>query len=75
MAYHSSAVDLSPFSSTGLTDVDDMVPLVRFLVSDGWWITGQTILADGGYTTKQSRRAPGAARCVGSYARGRADQD
>jgi hypothetical protein len=23
-----------------------------FLVSDGWWITGQTILANGGYTTK-----------------------
>jgi len=26
--------------------------LFRFLVSDGWWITGQTILINGGYTTK-----------------------
>lgn len=52
VAYHSSAADLSPFSSTGLTDVEDIVPLVRFLVSDGWWVTGQTILANGGYTTK-----------------------
>jgi NAD(P)-dependent dehydrogenase (short-subunit alcohol dehydrogenase family) len=52
VAYHSSAADLSSFSSTGLTDVEDIVPLVRFLVSDGWWVTGQTILANGGYTTK-----------------------
>jgi len=29
----------------------DIVRLIRFLVSDGWWITGQTIFANGGYTT------------------------
>jgi NAD(P)-dependent dehydrogenase (short-subunit alcohol dehydrogenase family) len=52
VAYHRSAADLSKFTETGLTDVADIVPLVRFLVSDGWWITGQTILANGGYTTK-----------------------
>lgn len=52
VAYHKSAAALSPFSKTGLTDIEDIVPLVRFLVSDGWWITGQTILANGGYTTK-----------------------
>lgn len=52
VAYHKSAAALSPFSNTGLTDIEDIVPLVRFLVSDGWWITGQTILANGGYTTK-----------------------
>lgn len=52
VAYHKSAADLSKFSKTGLTDVEDIVPLVRFLVTDGWWITGQTILANGGYTTK-----------------------
>lgn len=52
VAYHSSAADLSNYSKTGLTDVQDIVPLVTFLVSDGWWITGQTILANGGYTTK-----------------------
>lgn len=25
--------------------------VIRFLVSDGWWMTGQTILVNGGYTT------------------------
>lgn len=50
--YHASAADLSAFSSKGLTDVEDIVPIVLFLVSDGWWITGQTLLANGGYTTK-----------------------
>lgn len=52
VAYHKSAAALSPFSKTGLTDIEDIVPFVRFLVSEGWWITGQTILANGGYTTK-----------------------
>lgn len=52
VAYHKSAAALSPFSKTGLTDIEDILPLIRFLVSDGWWITGQTILANGGYTTK-----------------------
>lgn len=52
VAYHSSAADLSKFSKTGLTDIEDIVPLIKFLVSEGWWITGQTILANGGYTTK-----------------------
>lgn len=52
--YHSTAAALSPFSKKGLTDVGDIVPIVRFLVSNGWWITGQTILVNGGYTTKQA---------------------
>jgi NAD(P)-dependent dehydrogenase (short-subunit alcohol dehydrogenase family) len=52
VAYHKTAAALSPFSKTGLTHVEDIVPLIRFLVSDGWWITGQTILSNGGYTTK-----------------------
>ena len=50
--YHKSAAALSPFSKTGLTDIEDVVPFIRHLVSDGWWITGQTILINGGYTTK-----------------------
>jgi NAD(P)-dependent dehydrogenase (short-subunit alcohol dehydrogenase family) len=50
--YHQTAADLSRFTKTGLTDPLDIVALVRFLVTDGWWITGQTILANGGYTTK-----------------------
>ena len=35
-----------------LTQIEDIVPIVTFLATDGWWITGQTILANGGYTTK-----------------------
>ena len=52
VAYHRTAAALSGFSKTGLTDIQDVVPFIRFLVSDGWWITGQTILINGGYTTK-----------------------
>lgn len=52
VAYHKTAAALSPFSKTGLTDIEDVVPFIRFLVSDGWWITGQTMLINGGYTTK-----------------------
>ncbi|MGO3712329.1 SDR family oxidoreductase [Alcaligenes aquatilis] len=52
VAYHKSAAALSPYSKTGLTDIEDVVPFIRHLVSDGWWITGQTILINGGYTTK-----------------------
>ncbi|MEC3764349.1 SDR family oxidoreductase [Cupriavidus sp. SS-3] len=52
VAYHKSAAALSPFSPTGLTHIEDVVPLIRHLVSDGWWITGQTLLINGGYTTK-----------------------
>lgn len=52
VAYHKTAAALSPFSPTGLTDIQDVVPFIRHLVSDGWWVTGQTILINGGYTTK-----------------------
>lgn len=52
VAYHKTAAALSVFSKTGLTDIEDIVPFIRFLVSDGWWMTGQTILVNGGYTTK-----------------------
>jgi NAD(P)-dependent dehydrogenase (short-subunit alcohol dehydrogenase family) len=47
VAYHKSASALG-----GLTRIEDIVPLVEFLVTDGWWITGQTIFANGGYTTR-----------------------
>jgi NAD(P)-dependent dehydrogenase (short-subunit alcohol dehydrogenase family) len=47
VAYHKSQ------SMNGkLTDINDIVPIVRFLVTEGWWITGQTIFANGGYTTR-----------------------
>ncbi len=51
-AYHKSAAALSNFSKTGLTDIEDIVPWIKMMVSDGWWMTGQTILVNGGYTTK-----------------------
>ncbi|MEO1247389.1 MAG: SDR family oxidoreductase [Pseudomonadota bacterium] len=35
-----------------LTRIEDIAPIVKFLVTDGWWITGQTIFANGGYTTR-----------------------
>ena len=52
VAYHRTAAALSPFSPSGLTHIEDVVPFIRHLLSDGWWITGQTILINGGYTTK-----------------------
>lgn len=47
VAYHKSASALG-----GLTQIEDIAPLIKFLVTDGWWITGQTIFANGGYTTR-----------------------
>lgn len=35
-----------------LTDVKDIAPIIKHLVTDGQWITGQTIFANGGYTTR-----------------------
>ena len=35
-----------------LTDIHDIVPIVKFLATDGRWITGQTIFANGGYTRR-----------------------
>ncbi|MFM9379322.1 SDR family oxidoreductase [Gordonia sp. VNK21] len=35
-----------------LTQIEDIAPIVTFLATDGRWITGQTILANGGYTTR-----------------------
>lgn len=52
VAYHKSAAALSARSKTGLTHIEDIVPTVKHLVTDGWWISGQTIFANGGYTTR-----------------------
>lgn len=35
-----------------LTKIEDIAPIVTFLATAGWWITGQTIFANGGYTTR-----------------------
>lgn len=51
-AYNKAGAALGKYSRTGLTDIDDIAPLIRFLVTEGWWITGQTIFANGGYTTR-----------------------
>lgn len=35
-----------------LTMIEDIVPIVKFLATEGRWITGQTLFANGGYTTR-----------------------
>ena len=35
-----------------LTTIEDIAPIVTFLCTDGSWITGQTLFANGGYTTR-----------------------
>jgi NAD(P)-dependent dehydrogenase (short-subunit alcohol dehydrogenase family) len=35
-----------------LTKIEDIVPWVRFLLTEGWWANGQTLLVNGGYTTR-----------------------
>ncbi|CAK9437907.1 uncharacterized protein LODBEIA_P22850 [Lodderomyces beijingensis] len=35
-----------------LTQVSDIVPIIRFLVTEGTWITGQNIFASGGFTAR-----------------------
>lgn len=50
--YNQTAAALSKYTKTGLTDIADISPIITFLATDGWWITGQTIFANGGYTTR-----------------------
>ncbi|PHK48475.1 SDR family oxidoreductase [Staphylococcus edaphicus] len=35
-----------------LTKIEDIAPIIKFLTLDGWWINGQTLFANGGYTTR-----------------------
>ncbi|MBK1786067.1 SDR family oxidoreductase [Prauserella cavernicola] len=35
-----------------LTRISDIAPIVRFLSTEGWWFTGQTLFPNGGYTTR-----------------------
>ncbi|MFG2814422.1 SDR family oxidoreductase [Streptomyces sp. NPDC048410] len=35
-----------------LTKIEDIAPIVLFLCTEGWWINGQTIFANGGYTVR-----------------------
>lgn len=48
----STAYHKSQSMNGDLTKIEDIVPIVKFLATDGWWITGQTIFANGGYTTR-----------------------
>lgn len=52
VAYITTASALSKFTKSGLTDPEDIVPWIRLLAGEGWWMTGQTILVNGGFTTK-----------------------
>ena len=35
-----------------LTNIEDIAPIITFLTLDCWWINGQTLFANGGYTTR-----------------------
>jgi len=35
-----------------LTRVENVVPWVRFLLTEGWWLNGQTVFLNGGFTTR-----------------------
>ncbi|MCO5988800.1 SDR family oxidoreductase [Actinoallomurus spadix] len=35
-----------------LTKVEHIVPWVRFLLTDGWWLNGQTVFLNGGFATR-----------------------
>lgn len=35
-----------------LTHIEDIVPIIRHLATEGWWFTGQTLFPNGGYTTR-----------------------
>lgn len=35
-----------------LTKVEDIAPIYKFLCTEGAWINGQTLFANGGYTSR-----------------------
>ncbi len=47
VAYHKSSA-----MNGELTKIEDIVPYVKFLLTDGWWLNGQTLFINGGYTTR-----------------------
>lgn len=48
------AVEFHKSSAVGgrLTTVDDIAPIFKFLCTEGAWINGQTLFANGGYTSR-----------------------
>ncbi|WP_225101107.1 SDR family oxidoreductase [Streptomyces sp. CoH27] len=47
IAYHKSSA-----MNGDLTKIQDIVPWVRHLLTNGWWANGQTLFVNGGYTTR-----------------------
>ncbi|WP_372407037.1 SDR family oxidoreductase [Streptomyces luteireticuli] len=47
VAYHKSSA-----MNGELTKIEDIAPYVKFLLTDGWWLNGQTLFINGGYTTR-----------------------
>ncbi|MBT2382858.1 SDR family oxidoreductase [Streptomyces sp. ISL-11] len=47
IAYHKSSA-----MNGELTKIEDIAPYVKFLLTDGWWLNGQTLFVNGGYTTR-----------------------
>ncbi|MET9296922.1 SDR family oxidoreductase [Streptomyces sp. NPDC003077] len=47
IAFHKSSA-----MSGDLTKIEDIVPWVRHLLTDGWWANGQTLFLNGGYATR-----------------------
>ncbi|MBI1751139.1 MAG: SDR family oxidoreductase [Acidobacteria bacterium] len=48
-----SVAYLSAASMNGqLGDIRDIAPIVRFLATEGWWINGQTLFANGAFATR-----------------------
>ncbi|QWF83135.1 SDR family oxidoreductase [Amycolatopsis sp. CA-230715] len=47
VAFHKSSA-----MNGDLTKIEDIVPWLEFLLTDGWWANGQTIFLNGGYTTR-----------------------
>lgn len=47
VAFHKSMA-----MNNDLTKIEDIAPIIKFLATEGWWITGQTTFANGGYTTR-----------------------
>lgn len=56
-AWRRSVAALSAPTHTGLTDIEGIIPFIHSLASVDQWMTGQTILVNGGHITKQ--RLPG----------------
>jgi NAD(P)-dependent dehydrogenase (short-subunit alcohol dehydrogenase family) len=53
-AVHPGELEFSQSQAMGgrLTKMEDIVPWIRFLMTDGGWLNGQTVLVNGGFSTR-----------------------